>query len=186
MTLRESIALLRSRGLVETRRGRRGGTFVKRQLEPPEQPDRERLSAASVGELRDLSDEHVAIGGAAGRLAAERATPRDVKRIRMFAEQLAEAVTRGARMRLDSRFHIEIAVATRSQRLLRREVALQAESAGMLWLPHLAPGDHDAIVREHQDLAAAIEREDGDAAQSAAVFHIRENLRRLAKGREHG
>lgn len=179
MTLREAIATLRSHGLVETRRGRHGGTFVKRSLEPPEAPDVERLRGLSVGALRDVADEQLAITGLAARLAAERAGARSVRRILALVDQLTTAASRGARVKADSRFHIEVAIATRSERLVRREVALQAETVGMLWLPHLSDDDRAAIEQEHHAIATAIAEEDGEAAQQAAERHVRNNLRRL-------
>lgn len=179
MTLRESISTLRAHGLVETRRGRNGGTFVKRSLEPPAEPDLERLRTVSVSSLRDGADEQLAIGGMAARLAAERAAPRSVRLVLEQVDQLAKASSRGARMKADSRFHIEVAIATRSERLVRREVALQAETVGLLWLPHLAEEEAAAIGDEHHEIAEAIAAEDGEGAQRAAERHIRANLRRL-------
>ncbi|MCL2584450.1 MAG: FCD domain-containing protein [Streptosporangiales bacterium] len=182
MTLREAISVLRERGLVETRRGRHGGTFVRRSLDPPDEPDTERLRAMTAGALRDIADEQLAITGVAARLAAERATPRSVRRILAHVDQLAAAATRGARVTADSRFHIEVAIATRSERLVRREVLLQSETAGMLWLPHLAASDVAAIGREHHEIAAAVAAEDAEGAQEAAERHVRSNLRRLTSG----
>ncbi|WP_017934432.1 FadR/GntR family transcriptional regulator [Nocardioides sp. Iso805N] len=184
MTLRESFAFLRERGLVETRRGRNGGTFVRRNLEPPAEPDAARLRSMSVGALRDLADEQIAISATTARLAAERATAHDVRRIEMLAGQLAVATTRGALIKSDSRFHVEIAIATRSERLLRREVALQAESAGMLWLPGPGAETVGAAAAEHLRIAEAIRAESGEAAHAAAIHHARENLRRLAATRQ--
>ena len=183
MTLREAIAVLRKRGLVETRRGRNGGTFVKRVAEPPIEPDVARLAAVSIGELRDLADEQTAISGMAARLAAERSTARDLKRIAMLSDKLADTASRGASMKADSRFHVEIAIATRSERLLRREVALRAESSGLLWLPYLSAEDKASIVLEHRRIVDAIESEDGDAAQAAAIEHVHADLRRLSSHR---
>lgn len=204
MTLRDAISVLREQGLVETRRGRHGGTFVKRSLEPPPGPDTERLRAMAAGTLRDIADEQLAITGVAARLAAERAPARGVRRILSFVDQLGAAGTRGERMRADSRFHIEVAIATRSERLVRREVALQAETAGLLWLPRpvtaggTGAGDDDAgddagggagdaeeAVREHHEIAAAIAAEDAEGAQRAAERHVRRNLRRLTSGYLH-
>jgi DNA-binding FadR family transcriptional regulator len=182
MTLREAISVLRARELVETRRGRNGGTFVRRSLEPPHEPDTARLRAMTAGALRDLADEQLAVTGVSARLAAERATPRSVRRILALVDQFGAAATRGARVKADSRFHIEVAIATRSERLVRREVALQAESAGLLWLPHLGAGDAELIGREHHDIAAAIAAEDAEGAQHAAERHVRRNLRRLTAG----
>lgn len=185
MTLRESISALRERGLVETRRGRNGGTFVKRSLDPPEEPDLARLAGTSVSSLRDTADEQLAITGVSARLAAERAAPRGVRRILASVDELAAATTRGARIKADSRFHIQIAIATNSQRLVRREVALQAETAGLLWLSHLSDADVSAIADEHHEIAAAIAAEDGVAAGRAAERHVRANLRRLTAAHLH-
>ncbi|WP_459983164.1 FadR/GntR family transcriptional regulator [Nocardioides sp. AN3] len=182
MTLRESISTLRDRGLVETRRGRNGGTFIKRSLEPPPEPDRERLAAISVAALRDLADEQVAITGLSARLAAERAAPRSLRRIIALVDHIGAAATRGARIKADTRFHIEVAIATRSERLVRREVALQAEMVGMLWLPRLSDTEAEEIVTEHHEIAQAIAAEDAEAAQHAAERHVRANLRRLTTG----
>lgn len=179
MTLRDAIATIRAHGLVETRRGRHGGTFIRRSVEPPEEPDWQRLRTLAVGGLRDLADEQLAIFGLAARLAAERAMPRSVRRILECVDRLAAATTRGARMKADSKFHIEVAIATRSERLLRREVALQAETAGLLWLPHLSADDIAAIAAEQHDIATAIAEEDGDSARLHAERHVRRNLRRL-------
>lgn len=186
MTLREAIAVLREHGLVQTRRGRNGGTFVQRSLDPPPGPDTARLRAMTAGALRDLADEQLAITGVSARLAAERAASRGVRRILSFVDQLASAATRGERIRADSRFHIEVAIASRSERLVRREVALQAETAGLLWLPGTGAGEGTGTslaaadaVREHHEIAAAIAAEDAEGAQRAAERHVRGNLRRL-------
>src|ERR1700722_19228405 len=74
MTLREALAILRQQGLVETRRGRAGGTFVRRPTAPQLGVLRDRLRAMSLGKLRDLTDEQSAVSGAAARLAATRAS----------------------------------------------------------------------------------------------------------------
>src|SRR5215467_2027438 len=73
MTLREALRILREAGYLETRRGRGGGTFVRRSL--PQQPTREarrNLASLTVEELSDLMDFRVAVSGAAVALAAER------------------------------------------------------------------------------------------------------------------
>ncbi len=179
MTLREAIAALRRRGLVETRRGRHGGTFVKRVVEPPEARDRRRLAETSVLALRDAADEHAAISGAAAKLAAERATPANVRKILALAEQTGSAASRGARMKADTRFHVEIAISTRSERLTRREVALQSETTGLLWLPHLGEAEVRRMAIEHREIASAIAAEDPERARERAEHHVRRNLRRL-------
>ena len=135
MTLREALATLREQGLVETRRGRTGGTFVRRPLTPPVDVLRARLRAMTTSALRDLIDEQFAVSGAAAKLAAARASGTSVRRLRTLVGQLAEASSLGSLIRADSRFHIEVAIASQSERLTRLEVGLQTQLAELLWLP---------------------------------------------------
>ena len=206
MTLREALAMLRQHGLVETRRGRTGGTFVRPPAAPQLGPLRDRLGTMTVGQLRDLTDEQSAVSGAAARLAATRASTAGVRRLLALADQLASAATTGARIMADSRFHIEVAIASNSERLTALEVALQATLAELLWLPFEAAGtakaagttradgvdradvanDHPAelfnpraAAGEHEAIAAAIAAEDGSRARLLAEEHAEANLRRL-------
>ena len=203
MTLREALAMLRQQGLVETRRGRAGGTFVRRPTAPRLGALRDRLRAMSIGELRDLTDEQSAVSGAAARLAATRASTVTVRRLLALAGQLADSATTGARVMADSRFHIEVAIASKSERLTALEVALQARLTEVLWLPAKAdeesgrrveppapfpqdpvPLDSVALdqvtaAAEHTAIAAAIEAEDGSRARLLAEEHAEANLRRL-------
>jgi GntR family transcriptional repressor for pyruvate dehydrogenase complex len=209
MTLREALAMLRQQGLVETRRGRAGGTFVQRPTAPPLGPLRDRLRAMSLSELRDLTDEQSAVSGAAARLAATRAPTVSVRRLLALAGQLSSAATPGARIMADSRFHIEVAIASKSQRLAALEVALQAKLSGLLWLPVAADGeagrsgvhppapvppdsvppdsialDHVTAAEAHAAIAVAIEAEDGSQARLLAEEHAEANLRRLTALRQ--
>jgi GntR family transcriptional regulator, transcriptional repressor for pyruvate dehydrogenase complex len=203
MTLREALAMLRQQGLVETRRGRAGGTFVRRPTAPQLGTLRDRLRAMTTGELRDLTDEQSAVSGTAARLAATRASTVSVRRLLALADQLSAATTPGARIMADSRFHIEVAIASKSQRLTALEVALQAKLAELVWLPATADEeagrrvkplaaiprdhvpldsvalDHAAAAGEHASIAAAIEAEDGSRARLLAEEHAEANLRRL-------
>ena len=197
MTLREALAMLRQQGVVETRRGRAGGTFVRRPTAPQPGPLRERLRTMSARDLRDLTDEQSAVSGAAARLAATRASTVSVRRLLALADQLAIATTTGARIMADSRFHIEVAVVSKSERLTALEVALQAQVAELLWLPADAddeagrPAEQSRLAAdpasphpapaagEHTAIAAAIEAEDGPRARLLAEEHAEANLRRL-------
>jgi len=183
MTLREAIANLREQGLVETRRGRSGGTFVRRALEPPVGPDLRRLHAMTVSSVRDLADELAAVSGAAARLAADRCTPSDLRKLYSLVDQMASATTRGSRMKADSRFHIEVAMSSQSERLTRHEVRLQGEIAGLLWLDSLSEEEVAAMAREHHEIATAIAEENGDRARVMAERHVRRNLRRIIASR---
>ena len=75
VTLREALMALRQQGLVTTRRGRGGGSFVTVPDGPAEDRLLARLADWSTEELRDLADHWAAVSGAAARLAAQRTEP---------------------------------------------------------------------------------------------------------------
>jgi GntR family transcriptional regulator, transcriptional repressor for pyruvate dehydrogenase complex len=197
MTLREALATLRQQGLVETRRGRTGGTFVRRPAAPSVAVLRERLRGMTTSTLRDLIDEQFAVSGAAAKLAAARASGASVRRLHTLVHQLSDAASLGSRIRADSRFHIQVAIASQSERLTRLEVELQTQLGELLWLPPEPAGltpafsgpvssgeaagllDPAAAAAEHAAIAEAIAAEDGDGARLLAERHVERTLQRL-------
>lgn len=181
MTVREALATLRDQNLVETRRGRSGGSFVRRPAGPPVEQLTARLAELSASDLRDLFDEHTAIAGQSARLAAERAAPYAVRRLFALTDQLGAASTLGDRIRADSRFHIQVAVASQSSRLARREANLQAEVSGFVWLPFEPGVDVVAYIEEMHAIATAIASEKADDARRLAEEHVMGQLPRLTE-----
>ncbi|WP_409370937.1 FCD domain-containing protein [Mycolicibacterium vanbaalenii] len=99
----------------------------------------------------------------------------------MFAltDQLGAAATLGDRIRADSRFHIQVAMASQSARLARREANLQAEAAGLVWLPIGPSLDVAAHVEEQHAIAAAVASEMADEARRLAEAHVMGQLARV-------
>ena len=181
MTVREALAVLRDEGLVETRRGRSGGSFVRRPAGPPIAALEARLAGMSASDLRDLFDEHTAVVGQAAKLAAERAAPYAVRRLFALTDQLGSAASAGARIRADSRFHIQLAVAAQSARLARREANLQAEVSGLIWVPVDPAVDVAGYVGEKHAIAAAVAAEQAEEARRLAEAHVMGQLGRLTQ-----
>lgn len=171
VTVREALVALRQRGLVETRRGRGGGSFVRAPAIPSTHTWQESLRVVSLGELRDIGDYYAAIAGAAARLAAERSTAEDIERLGLATEDIrtAEGVEAA---RAERQFHLEVAAAAQSPRLTQEEMRLQ----GTLWLP-LHPGAY----AEHRRIAAAIVDGDGDEARRLTEAHVHDAVARLAE-----
>jgi DNA-binding FadR family transcriptional regulator len=171
VTLREALVGLRSTGLVRTRRGRNGGTFVHAPAEAAQARLLERLAELSVDELRDLADHRAAIAGAAAALAAERASRADLERLEQHVERLAGAVTDAERRAADARFHVEMAATTRSLRLTRAEMELQTEAGALVWLASGGDG-RDRALADHRAVLAAVQARDAAAARERIVAHV--------------
>ncbi|AUI51483.1 FadR/GntR family transcriptional regulator [Arthrobacter crystallopoietes] len=178
-TLREALAELRERGVVETRRGRNGGTFVVKSPAAQEQQLRKYLRDTSIADLRDLGDEQTAVAAAAARLACDRAHPKDLDRLEQLAKALAGADSPETQARSDSRFHIELAVVAQSPRLTSLEIRLQSEVGQLLWSPIAGVFDPATAAREHVRIVDAIRADEPDDAQRLVVEHIRRNTYHL-------
>ncbi len=181
VTVREALTMLRERGLVETRRGRGGGSFVRAPADPTSAELRERLGRIALIELRDLFDHYAAIGGTAGRLAAERASEEDIARLERAADLLTAAKDAGARRRAEGYFHLEIAAAAQSARLTREELALQGELGALLWLPFEGAAVQRRAAAQHRDIIAAITAGDGRAARDLVEGHVRAAAERVTE-----
>ena len=165
---------MREAGYLETRRGRGGGTFVRRSL--PQQPAREarrHLARLTVEELADLMDYRVAVSGAAVALAAERRSDADLVALEGLVERMAGLDAFAPYRRLDHRFHLAVASAARSPRLVAAETAIQVDLAKLLRLiPESAEMLH-VSNEQHRELVAAIRA--GAAARARGVMetHVR-------------
>jgi GntR family transcriptional repressor for pyruvate dehydrogenase complex len=169
MTLRQALQILREAGFVETRRGRNGGSFVR--------DDPAALVVAGVpptrSELRELTDWRRAVSAEAAGLAAERATDAERDVIAEAAGATERAVGDFASFRLlDARFHIAIAEASRSRRLVSAETQIQVEIAEML---RVVPGPRLArwvSQAGHEPVVTAILEGDAGAAHDAMTRHV--------------
>lgn len=181
VTLREALMALRQQGLVTTRRGRGGGSFVSLPDVPAEERLRSRLRGWSTEELRDLGDHWAALSGAAARLAAERTEPEDLTPLRRTVEEFTAAASAGARARMYGRFHVELAAAAQSARLTREQVALQAEIGALLCL--VLGDDADAfreeVAERHRSVICAVQDGAHDSAGALAERCVRESTARL-------
>jgi DNA-binding FadR family transcriptional regulator len=174
MTLREALRILREAGYLETRRGRGGGTFVRRSLpQPPAREARRNLARLTVEELSDLMDFRVAVSGAAVALAAERRTDAELVALDGLVEQMAALDSFPPYRRLDHRFHLAVASAARSPRLVAAETAIQSDLAKLLRLiPESAEMLH-VSNEQHRELLAALRHRDVARGRAVMEAHVR-------------
>ncbi|MEV4428123.1 GntR family transcriptional regulator [Streptomyces sp. NPDC049602] len=179
VTLREALMALRQQGLVTTRRGRGGGSFVTLPDDPPEERLRARLDDWSTEELRDLGDHWAAVSGAAALLAARRTQPGDLRPLTRTVEELAAAGDAATRSRLYGRFHVELAAAAQSARLTREEIALQTDLGALLCLVLDDPVHLGNVSDRHRAVISAVQDEADERARTLAETCVRESVGRL-------
>ena len=186
VTLREALMALRQQGLVATRRGRGGGTFVRAPADTLDDRLRQTLFGHTIEELRDLADHYAVVAGGTARLAADRADSTDLDAPRRSLQEFADAGDAPARARVDGRLHVEIAAASQSARLTREEIRFQTEIGPLLCLPFAGEQAHRTADRQHRALLDAIAAGDGATARDLAEEHVRDALRPLIETRLDG
>lgn len=179
VTLREALMALRQQGLVTTRRGRGGGSFVVSPAGQLTERLLTRLADWSTPDLRDLADHRAAITAAAARLAAERTEPADLAPLRRSLDEFEAAEDPAARARIQARFHVELAAAAQSARLTREEFRFQAEIGPLLCLALTEEKDHARSASLQRTLIGAVQGADGDRARTLAEQCVQEAMERL-------
>jgi len=172
VTLREALAYLRELGLVETRRGRGGGSFVRSRDDVLTELADGRLTELATTDLRELGEAHGAVSAAAARLAASRASPREVHRLREIVERLARGESVTAQRRDEGRYYVEVAACAQSVRLTRQEMDFHLELGQLPWPPAVDPQLLTTIVASHRSVVDAIEQRDPARARALTEDHI--------------
>ena len=172
-TLRQALTTLVESGHLVSIRGRAGGTFVAD--EPP-------LGQSTEGEVltrdaRAILDYRVAVETGATVLAAERATDPDLDRLVPMAERMDVEGPFEDYRRADVRFHIGLAEASHSPRLVAAMTEVQGQMSDLIHrIAHPRPVLM-ASNQQHHRLIALLRRRDA----SRAVRVIREHM----EGTEH-
>lgn len=179
VTLREALADLRRRGLVQTRRGRGGGSFVRFSEDALAELARRRSADWGTTDLRELGEFHAAVAGAAARLAAERAGDHDLTRLDAALAAFAAADRPADRRRMDGRLHIEIAAAAQSVRLTLAQLEVQTQLAELQLFPADPAVWASDTLAAHTEVLRAIRDRDAATARRRAEEHVARQTRVL-------
>lgn len=172
-TLRQALTALVQSGHLVSQRGRTGGTFVAEQPPLSEQAG-EPLDQGAWSVL----DYRVAIETGAVVLAAERGSEQQFDRLEELVAKMADEIEDfGEYRRTDIRFHIGIAEAAHSPRLLSAMTDAQSQMSDLIALIAHPPEVLTSSNEQHARLLKALRK--GDVAR--AVRQIREHT----EGTEH-
>lgn len=185
VTLREALALLRQWSLVETRRGRGGGTFVRSVAagDSDAQSARSRLLGQqllifSVHDLRELGDHRRALLAMSAALAAERSVQNEKVTLRRRLDRLAVAQSASDRRRADNQLLVEVGGAAQSSVLAHEELRLQARIGDLLWWK-ADDRYHALVVEKRRCLVEAIALGRSGQARSIAEESVIGDTERL-------
>jgi GntR family transcriptional regulator, transcriptional repressor for pyruvate dehydrogenase complex len=172
-TLRQALTTLVQSGHLMSVRGRAGGTFVAEAPPLSAGGDEEPLG----DDARAVLDERVAIETGATVLAAERAEPASLDALDELVERMAGAPAFEDYRRADVRFHIGVAEAANSPRLVTAMTEVQGHMSDLIArIPH----PEEVLTRsndQHRRLVTHLRRR----AVGPAVRLMREHI----EGTEH-
>lgn len=168
VSLRGALTILRNAGLLETRRGRGGGTVVTE----PDRPPQFGGQLPEESELADLVDYRCIVEGGAAALAARRVTPGQVEHLTALSSQMTHTKSFREWSEQDTLLHLLIADITGSSRLMVEVGRLRAEVFRISQLVPVAAEVVELADREHAQVIAAIAARDEEAARAAMVAQV--------------
>jgi DNA-binding FadR family transcriptional regulator len=170
-TVREALRVLGHLGVVESRSGL--GTYVVNQEMPHGRPLEHPQTPQGLYELYEFR-RHLEVPAA--RAAAEHRTADQMAAIRSSWNDCAQAVLKNSPMefaRLDYRFHLSIVEASQNRFAIAAYKTIDAAFPQYVQLI-LGLGPLRSMLTFHDELIAAIEARNGDAAEAAALENFME------------
>ena len=171
-TLREAMAALREAGLVETRRGRGGGTMVTLKPRTPSARAAARISPERrVAWLDTLEYRRIVEPGAASLAARAGLSDLGREQLEQAHAEVAHASKPAAHRQADSRFHLTLASLTGSPRLIEAVTSVQATLHEMLLAIPMLQANIAHSDRQHAALVRAILAADAERARRVMEEH---------------
>ncbi|MDQ3993947.1 MAG: FCD domain-containing protein [Actinomycetota bacterium] len=170
VTLRSALAILRSAGTLETRRGRAGGTYVS--ADPSADGVLVHEPLPSEDELRDLVDYRGVVEGGAAWLAAERATAEQIEYLDALVAEMETVRGFDPWSERDTLFHLILADAAGSPRLVEQVAGIRAEVYRLAKLGSVPEPVVELADREHREILRAVAARRPTRARDAMVRHV--------------
>ena len=156
-TLREALAAMREAGLVETKRGRGGGTVVTLRPRTPSGRAAARVSLKKRSDWRDALDYRRVVEPGAAALAASRRFSEEQRwQLEVAHFEVSEPRNAAEHRQADSRFHLTIAALSGSRRTIEAVTEVQGHLHEMLLAIPVLEANIAHSDAQHQRLLDAI------------------------------
>jgi DNA-binding FadR family transcriptional regulator len=169
--LREGLKLLRDEGLLETRRGRNGGSFIRLREGGQNAAATQRLKSLSAVDVREIGDWRLTLMTGTALLAVERASKQQISQLHELVGRLEHSETLQISRRAHSRFHLELVASSQSVKLHLAEISFQTDHGWLLGSVVDRVPYRTKAAQNFESLVDAIGRRDTRAAMEAAKNH---------------
>lgn len=183
--LREALRVLEQKGLIDIKRGARGGAVVKMPDTEPAVESLALLVRHRKISLRELSEFREGVEGNVAALAAQRATPQDVKELKDLLQQAKTFLEAGVKAwesfnRMDNAIHVAIARMAGNRVY---EFVLRMVHDNILRFYEDHPLQDERFMKENfqdlTDIISALEKKQGTVVRSLMHSHVRRFTRHM-------
>ena len=170
-SVREAIKTLENEGMVMTRPG--SGTFITAVNVEAIIPSLASLLSRGKDALVDLFEMRCLVEPSIAALAAERATPADILRLKAICTEQEQQINRDTpAVESDAAFHLTIGQATHNAALQRLVASIVEILKPVREKSLQTPGRAHKSLASHREILVAIERHDPELARQAMQRHI--------------
>lgn len=183
VTIREALQQVTDLGLIESRRGRGGGTFITSlSWEDVASETARRTLEIELPRLRELFDYRCLIEGAVARAATERRSADDIARMKTALDEFRQVDGMAEARRLDRHLHGLVCQAAKNEFLTQLSAQLTADvTLGFGSEPYQEEFFERALA-EHEELIGYIVHGESEAAGRAAQSHFALTLETMQAG----
>ena len=177
-SLREAFRVLESRGLIKSKPG--GGRYIREIRKNGHNSTENIILSLEKSSILELLEAREMFEVKIAKIAAQRATPEDIKSIEKALNKMneEEGLKNDKKTESDTEFHLAIAGASHNfvfVNIIKLHLDLLKETRGKTWK---MPGRREKQREEHQAILQAIKERDSKKAGEAMLKHLR-NVREV-------
>jgi DNA-binding FadR family transcriptional regulator len=171
-TVQLALRMLEAEGLIEAKRGRTGGTFVRGTTEGQDADELFARLGRRETEIEELLILRRHIEPLVTRLAADERSRADLSLMRECLEEMQSTSTDADYMRCDTAFHLAVANASGNRYLVSDVELIRVELNDAFSLLPESEAWHNRITEEHDAIYDAIAARDADRAEECTETHV--------------